>query len=219
MIVKHCDKRCVHSETAQPDQFECGGTSPPCSGESLHVNGSRRSSVSCLDNPKVTRLTLDLIAEATSQCQQHRYRAAIETYKKVLGDVKKKSHPVIAAFLSDLARCHLIVGECAEAQRLLKRAVTITKYAFGLNHPDSALYLHNLAVCYQAQGKYAIANRRFQEASNIRKKLYGPGNERGQMPWNASLSLVMWINSIRQQDNTIPTETTHFTLGERTNES
>lgn len=210
MIVRNSNKRCVNSKTVQPDHFECGGASPPCNSEA-RVNGSRQSSVSHLDNPKIARLTLDLLEEAISQYQQHRYHAAIETYKRVLGRVRKKSHPVIAAFLSDLARCHLIVGECTEAQRLLKRAVAIVKNAFGSNHPDSALYLHNLAVCYQAQGKYAHANRRFQEAEIIRKHLYGLGNERGQMPWNASLSLVTWVDSIRQQNGRIPTNGIHLT--------
>ena len=66
------------------------------------------------------------------------------------------------------------LGQYAEAEPLLQRALQIREKALGPEHPDVATSLNNLAVLYRAQGRYAEAEPLYQRALKIREKALGP---------------------------------------------
>src|SRR5215210_88011 len=67
-----------------------------------------------------------------------------------------------------------MIGEYAEAQPLLERALGIYEKMLGPEHPDTALSLNNLAGLLQAQGDYEEARPLLERALGIYEKVLGP---------------------------------------------
>ncbi len=75
-------------------------------------------------------------------------------------------HPDVAS-LNNLASLYNSQGRYADAEPLLKRALTIQERALGPAHPDVAQSLNNLAELYRAQGRYADAEPLYQRTLGI----------------------------------------------------
>jgi tetratricopeptide (TPR) repeat protein len=104
------------------------------------------------------------------------YPAALVEAQKFEAAVKARfgeKHANYARALINLAVVYQSQGTYGEAEKLLKRALTITEKALGENHPDVAVILNNLANAYYQQGKYAGAEGLHKRALAIREKALG----------------------------------------------
>ena len=173
MNTQKTKQRRVHSDTAQPDNYDSSSSSPP-------------STVG------VTQLKID-IAKLAEQAvvfrEARKYEPAARLYRVILKEVRK--HPaLVAGFQSELARCYTFLGQYRKAKYALLRAARIVERELGPHHPDRALYLHNLAVIYEAQGKYAGAEYRLEQVRVILGHTSDQDGATGLMPWNAPHTFV-----------------------------
>ena len=67
-------------------------------------------------------------------------------------------------------------GQYAEAEKLAKEALTMTKEKFGKDHLKVATSLDSLAMIYFTQGKYAQTEPLYKEILTIREKTLGPNH-------------------------------------------
>ena len=79
----------------------------------------------------------------------------------------------LAHSLSGLGECLTGLGQYADAERLLTRALRIKEQILGEDHLDVALGLNNLATVYVSQGQYSQAAPLFQRALAIREARLG----------------------------------------------
>lgn len=82
--------------------------------------------------------------------------------------------PDVAVSLNSLAALYLSQRKPAEAEPLLRRAVTIREKTLGPDHPDLAVSLNNLAEFYHSQGRQVEAEPLLKSALAIREKVLGP---------------------------------------------
>jgi tetratricopeptide (TPR) repeat protein len=75
--------------------------------------------------------------------------------------------------LNNLSSLYQAQGRYAEAEPLLRRAISICEQQLGPEHPITALSLNNLSSLYQAQGKYTEAELLLQRAVSIREQQLG----------------------------------------------
>ncbi len=173
MSTKIIERRRVHSDTAQPDNYDSSSSSPPSA-------------------TGVTQTSLDiatLVEQATALREGRKYEAPAPLYGAILKRVRK--HPtLVAGFQSELARCYTFLGQYRKAKYALLRAASIVGGALGPLHPDRALYLHNLAAIFEAQGKYDAAEFRCRQVHAILGRSVGRDGLTGLMPWNAAYSFV-----------------------------
>jgi len=72
--------------------------------------------------------------------------------------------------LNNLALLYYDQGRHADAERLLRRSLTIDEKALGPDHPDVAFGLNNLASLYDKQGRYADALSYIQRSTGILRR-------------------------------------------------
>jgi tetratricopeptide (TPR) repeat protein len=85
-----------------------------------------------------------------------------------------KDEPLLASALNDLARLQFTTGQFANAESLMRRALTIDEQSFGPEHPIIALRLNNLAVLLQATNRFGEAEALMRRALAIDEKALEP---------------------------------------------
>ena len=164
MNTQQTEQRRVHSNTAQPDNYDSSGSSPPST-------------------------VATLVKRAATLREGRKYEPAIGIYRAILKRVRK--HPTLVAGLqSELARCYTFLGQYRKAKYALLRAAGIVEKECGPCHSDRALYLHNLVAVYEAQGKYNGAEYRCKQVRAILGRTAGRNGVTGLMPWNLAHSFV-----------------------------
>ncbi len=103
----------------------------------------------------------------------------VKAEKEFLAAIKKAEEfgpqdPRLSKTLNNLAHVYRLQGKNAEAEPLLKRALSIREKVLGPEHARVATTLSNLASLYQAQGKHAEAEPIFKRVLTIRVKVLGP---------------------------------------------
>jgi tetratricopeptide (TPR) repeat protein len=101
------------------------------------------------------------------------YTNAWDYYQKAL-DLQ----PDDANLLADAGLLASEWGHLAEAEPLLKRALTIRERTLGPQHPDLATSLNNLALLYMDNGHFAEAEPLLRRALTIRERTLGPEHPR-----------------------------------------
>ena len=173
MNTQKTEQRRVHSDTAQPDNYESSSSSPP-------------STAGVIQNK--TNI-IKLVELANAFRERRKYEDAIRLYRVILKGVKE--YPaLVAGIQSELARCHALLGQYRKAKIALLKSAGIVEKKLGPQHLDRALYLHNLAVIYEAQGKYAGAKYRFEQVRDILGQTSDQDGATGLMAWNAPHTFV-----------------------------
>ncbi len=171
MNTKTIERRCVHSDTAQPDNYESSSSSPPPTAEAVQMR----------------TVLAKLVRQAVALREAGKLEDAIRLYRTILKGVKQQP-ALVAGIQSELGRCHTLLGQFYKARRLLMKAARIVEKELGAKHPDRALYLHNLAAVCHAQGKYAAARRWSERVRDILG--FAADGVTGLMPWNLARSFV-----------------------------
>jgi tetratricopeptide (TPR) repeat protein len=171
MNAQQTEQRRVHSDTAQPDNYDSSGSSPP----------------------EASLATL--VKQAASLREGRKYEDAVRLYRAILKKVRKLP-TLVAGLQSELARCYTFLGQYRKAKYALLRAAGIVEGQLGPRHPDRALYLCNLVAIYEAQGKYAAAEYRCRQVHDILRHTVDQDGLTGLMPWNASRSFVDALASL-----------------------
>jgi tetratricopeptide (TPR) repeat protein len=99
---------------------------------------------------------------------QGRYREAVEKFREA--NALRSDDADIIGYLGIAL---LQAGHYAEAEPLLKRALSNREKTLGADHPGTATSLNNLAKLYDSQGKYAEAEPLYKRALTIREKAFG----------------------------------------------
>lgn len=79
-------------------------------------------------------------------------------------------HPAVARDLNNLAALYVSQGQCAKADPLYERALTIYEKALGTEHPDVSAYLERYALCLRNMGRSQEAEPLEARARAIRVK-------------------------------------------------
>ena len=181
MGTRKTEQRRVHSDTAQPDNYDSSSSSPP---SATGVIQSKTNIIKFVELANAFR-------------ERRKYEDAIRLYRVILKGVRE--YPaLVAGIQSELARCHTLLGQYRKAKIALLKAAGIVERRFGSQHPDRALYLHNLAVIYEAQGKYAGAKYRFEQVRDILGKTSDQDGATGLMPWNAPHTFVSALANLNR---------------------
>ena len=83
-------------------------------------------------------------------------------------------HPNVAVILNNLAQLLRTTNRLAEAEPLMRRALTINEKSFGPQHPKVAIGLNNLAQLLQTTNRLAEAEPLMRRALTIDEKSFGP---------------------------------------------
>ena len=169
MNTQTTERRCVHSDTAQPDNYESSSSSPPA--------------------------IATLIRRAFALREGRKYQPAIGIYRAILKRIRKPA-PLVAGIQSELARCYTLLGQYPKAKSALRKAARRVKKALGPRHPDRALYLHNLAAVCEAEGKCKQSEVYSKQVRAILGRTAERTGVTGLMPWNAAHSFVSALANV-----------------------
>ena len=117
-----------------------------------------------------------LNTQAAEFYRQGKYSEAIRVGKEALAEAEKNlgdSPRDFATALSNLAEYQRAQGNYADAEDLLKRALTIDQKLFN-DHPDVATDLNNLGLIYDSLHRYADAEQEYKQALAMDEKILGP---------------------------------------------
>ena len=90
----------------------------------------------------------------------------LEKLKKTLGP----NHATTISSMIDLGRIYGALGQCEEAEDILKDAVNRARSLNGAEYPDA---MYNLALVYQKAGKLDAAAKLFKESEKMKRVIHG----------------------------------------------
>lgn len=109
--------------------------------------------------------------------------------------------PRLARTLGNLGFLYVTQEQYAEAEPLLKRALTIRETALGPDHQDIATSLNNLAALYEAQGHSGQAQPLYLRALAVWEKALGPDHPHIA---TALSNLALHYEARKQYDLAVP---------------
>ncbi|MFZ2279586.1 MAG: tetratricopeptide repeat protein, partial [Prosthecobacter sp.] len=77
-----------------------------------------------------------------------------------------------------------VLGECAAAEGLCRRAIACKEHSVGVEHPDTLACRNNLANSLRAQGKYAEAEQEHRSVLKLREQILGGEHPDTLSSWN-----------------------------------
>ena len=137
--------------------------------------------------------------------QRHgRFHEAVEIltestaiHEQTLGDL----HPATAHQFSDLGAAHHALGNHAEAQRCLRRAVRIHEKHEGLDSPAAAVDLRVLTESLEAIGDIAGAAAEYERVLIAKLRMMGQDLDGiAEAQWELALRYLEWGNNSRARE-------------------
>ncbi len=113
------------------------------------------------------------------ECQtcQQKFTGAMRTglgeawWSRVCDEAEESAERLCAA--GNLAECRQGDGEYADAERIGREVLDVSRRVLGEEHPDTLASANNLAQSLSHQGKYAEAERIEREVLGVRRRVLG----------------------------------------------
>jgi tetratricopeptide (TPR) repeat protein len=118
-------------------------------------------------------------------------------HEQVLGE----SHAATAHRLSDLGAAHYALGNHAEAQRCLRRAIRVHEKEHGLDSPEAAADLQMLTASFEASGDIEAAASQLERVLGLKLRVVGMALETvAEAQWELATRYMGWRRYSRARE-------------------